>query len=191
MDADALRTPAEALAELPCDPAFRTLLDRIDDRVVRPLLKAAAHRYPVRALRLLAPVIRSWPGEGAHQRAVDGLDVLGAIGTDTALLSLHGIAQRARFKALKARAGERIAEVAAGLGLTAEQLADRLVPDLGLDAHGTTTVDYGGRRFTVGFDEQLTPYVADATGRRLRDCPSRVRRTTRSSPRPSAGGSPP
>ncbi|MGW5344018.1 DUF4132 domain-containing protein [Streptomyces sp. NPDC004050] len=122
-------------------------------------------------VRLLSPVIRSWPGEGAHHRAVDGLDVLASIGTDTALLSLHAIAQRAKFKALKARAGEKIAEVAAALGLTGEQLADRLVPDFGLDADGTTTVDYGSRRFTVGFDEQLRPYVADAAGKRLRDLP--------------------
>ncbi|MFD0267234.1 DUF4132 domain-containing protein [Streptomyces sp. NPDC127106] len=122
-------------------------------------------------VRLLSPVIRSWPGEGAHHRAVDGLDVLAAIGTDNALLSLHTIAQRAKFKALKARAGEKIAEVAAGLGLTGEQLSDRLVPDFGLDADGTTTVDYGSRRFTVGFDEQLRPYVADAAGKRLKDLP--------------------
>lgn len=122
-------------------------------------------------VRLLSPIIRNWPGEGAHHRAVDGLEVLAAIGTDAALLSLHGIAQRAKFKALKARAGEKIAEVAAGLGLTREQLADRLVPDFGLDADGTTTVDYGSRRFTVGFDEQLRPYVADADGKRLKDLP--------------------
>ncbi|MFK0255005.1 DUF4132 domain-containing protein [Streptomyces sp. NPDC090445] len=122
-------------------------------------------------VRLLAPIIRNWPGEGAHHRAVDGLDVLAAIGTDNALLSLHAIAQRAKFKALKARAGEKIAEVAAGLGLTGEQLSDRLVPDFGLDADGTTTVDYGSRRFIVGFDEQLKPYVADTAGKRLKDLP--------------------
>lgn len=122
-------------------------------------------------VRLLSPIICNWPGEGAHHRAVDGLDVLAAIGTDTALLSLHDITQRAKFKALKTRAGERIPEVAAGLGLTDEQLADRLVPYCGLDADGTTTVDYGSRRFTVGFDEQLRPYVADAAGKRLKDLP--------------------
>ncbi|WP_128984789.1 DUF4132 domain-containing protein [Streptomyces roseicoloratus] len=122
-------------------------------------------------VRALTPVIRAWPGEGAHQRAVDGLDVLAAIGTDTALLHLHGISQRVKFKALKQRAQEKIATVAAELGLTGEQLADRLVPDLGLDPDGSTVVDYGTRRFTVGFDEQLKPYVRDEAGRRLKDLP--------------------
>ncbi|MBD0674422.1 WGR and DUF4132 domain-containing protein [Streptomyces sp. CBMA156] len=123
-------------------------------------------------VRLLTPVLRAWPGEGAHHRAVDGLEVLAAIGTDTALLHLHGIAQRVKFKALRTRAQEKISEVAAGLGLTGEQLSDRLVPDFGLDADGTTVIDYGTRTFTVGFDEQLKPYVLDAAGARRKDLPA-------------------
>ncbi|MGW4891533.1 DUF4132 domain-containing protein [Kitasatospora sp. NPDC004240] len=122
-------------------------------------------------VRRLTPVIRAWPGESAHQRAVEGLEVLAEIGTDVALLHLHGIAQRVGFKGLKTRAQDKISEVAAGLGLTGEQLADRLVPDFGLDADGSTVVDYGPRRFTVGFDEQLRPYVLDADGKRRKDLP--------------------
>ncbi|MGA5821153.1 WGR and DUF4132 domain-containing protein [Kitasatospora sp. NPDC094028] len=123
-------------------------------------------------VRRLTPVLRAWPGEGAHHRAVDGLEVLAGIGSDVALLHLHGIAQRVKFKALKARAQEKIAEVAAGLGLSGEQLSDRLVPDFGLDADGTTVVDYGARTFTVGFDEQLKPYVLDGDGARRKDLPA-------------------
>ncbi|MFD0337568.1 DUF4132 domain-containing protein [Streptomyces sp. NPDC127117] len=122
-------------------------------------------------VRRLTPVIRSWPGESAHHRAVEGLNVLAAIGSDVALLHLHGISQRVKFKGLKVRAGEKIAEVAAGLGLTGEQLSDRLVPDLGLDADGSTVIDYGPRSFTVGFDEQLRPYVLDGDGKRRKDLP--------------------
>ncbi|MDX2645706.1 DUF4132 domain-containing protein [Streptomyces sp. PA03-1a] len=87
-------------------------------------------------------------------------------------MHLHGVAQRVKFKALKVRAQEKISEVAEGLGLTGEQLADRLVPDLGLDPDGTTVVDYGTRRFTVGFDEQLRPFVLDADGKRRKDLPA-------------------
>lgn len=122
-------------------------------------------------VRRLTPILRSWPGEGAHHRAVEGLDVLASIGSDVALLHLHGISQRVKFKALKVRAQEKISEVAAGLGLTGEQLSDRLVPDFGLDTDGSTVVDYGTRSFTVGFDEQLRPYVLDGDGKRLKDLP--------------------
>ncbi|MFJ5924905.1 DUF4132 domain-containing protein [Kitasatospora sp. NPDC092948] len=124
------------------------------------------------AARRLAPVLREWPGAGAHHRAVEGLDVLAAIGSDVALMQLHGIAQRVKFKALKSRAQEKIAEIAETLGLSGEQLGDRLVPDLGLDADGTTVIDYGARTFTVGFDEQLRPFVVDAAGKRRKDLPA-------------------
>ncbi len=123
-------------------------------------------------VRRLTPVVRAWPGESAHHRAVEGLNVLATIGSDVALLHLHGIAQRVPFKALKTRAQEKIAEVAEGLGLTGEQLGDRLVPDLGLDADGSTVIDYGPRQFTVGFDEQLRPYVRDADGKHRKALPA-------------------
>lgn len=112
-------------------------------------------------VRRLTPVIRAWPGEGGHARAVAGLDVLTTIGSDVALMHLHGIAQKVRFRGLRERAKQKVDEVAAALGLRPEQLADRLVPDLGLDPGGSLALDYGPRQFTVGFDERLKPYVAD------------------------------
>lgn len=117
-------------------------------------------------VRRLSPLIRSWPGEGGHARAVTGLDVLASIGTDIALMHLNGIADKAKFKGLKTKAQEKINEVAAKLGLTADELADRLVPDLGLDEDGSLTLDYGPRKFVVGFDEQLKPYVTEDGTRR-------------------------
>ena len=62
-------------------------------------------------------------------------------------------------------------QIAEARGLTREELADRLVPDLGLDATGSLTLDFGPRSFTVGFDEQLKPFVRDASGARLKDLP--------------------
>ncbi|NUP51210.1 MAG: DUF4132 domain-containing protein [Catenulispora sp.] len=122
-------------------------------------------------VRRLAPLIRAWPGEGGHARAVTGLDVLATIGGDAALTALYGISQRVKFKALKDRAGEKIAEIAETLGLTAEELGDQLVPDLGLDPDGSMRLDFGPRRFVVGFDELLKPYVLDESGKRLKTLP--------------------
>ncbi|GLW70922.1 hypothetical protein Kpho02_32210 [Kitasatospora phosalacinea] len=116
--------------------------------------------------RRLAVVVRRWPGYKSSQRATEGLDVLAAIGTDAALAQLHGISQRVRFAGIRTRAREKVTEVALGLGLTPEQLADRLVPDLGLDADGTARLDYGPRAFTVALGADLQPYVLDAAGRR-------------------------
>ncbi|HWS37024.1 MAG TPA: WGR domain-containing protein, partial [Actinoplanes sp.] len=44
-------------------------------------------------VRRLAPLILAWPGDGGHAKAVTGVNVLAAIGTDVALMHLHRISQ--------------------------------------------------------------------------------------------------
>jgi predicted DNA-binding WGR domain protein len=121
--------------------------------------------------RNLSSYIFTWPGEGGHTKAVAGLDVLARIGSDVSLMHLNRIAERAQFAALKKNARERIDAIAADRGLTPEELADRLVPDLGLDENGTLWFDFGPRRFQVGFDELLSPFVKDESGAKLRALP--------------------
>lgn len=116
-------------------------------------------------VRSLSPLIQAWPGESAHQRAVAGLDVLSDIGTDVALMHLYRISQKVPFKALRAKAADKIEQIADELELTPEQLGDRLVPDFGLSPQGTATLDFGPRQFVVGFDESLKPYLTDADGK--------------------------
>lgn len=123
------------------------------------------------AARRLAPLIHAWPGENGHPKAVRGVDALVRMGSETALMQLDAIARKAKFGALQEHAEWKMGEVADGLGLTGEQLADRLVPSFGLDTDGGMTLDYGPRRFRVGFDEALKPYVTDADGRRLKALP--------------------
>ena len=94
-----------------------------------------------------------------------------SIGSDVSLMHLNRLAQTAPTKGLKTRAQERIADLAEARGLTMEELADRLVPDLGLDEDGTMWFDFGPRRFQVGFDELLAPFVKDESGSRLRALP--------------------
>jgi len=122
-------------------------------------------------VRRLAPRIRAWPGEGAHARAATGLDVLLGIGTDVALMHLHHIAERSAFRGLREHASSKIAALAEARGLTPIELADRLVPDLGLDEDGSLELDLGTRRFRVGFDESLTPFVRDTSGEVRPDLP--------------------
>lgn len=125
--------------------------------------------------RRLTPLIRAWPGESAAARALLGLDVLEAIGSDTALMMLNGMAQKLKFANVKAHAQAKIAAIAAERGLSPQELDDRLVPELGLDARGTRVLDFGPRQFLVGFDESLKPWVRDfgggQAGARLKDLP--------------------
>ncbi|MBX3230884.1 MAG: DUF4132 domain-containing protein [Labilithrix sp.] len=78
--------------------------------------------------RKLAPLVAAWPGDGGHARAVVGLDVLRAIGSDVALTGVHAIAEHGKFDALQELAKKHIDAVAAARGLTLDELDDRLVP---------------------------------------------------------------
>jgi hypothetical protein len=81
------------------------------------------------------------------------------------------VAEKVKFKALQEKAKEKIGAIAAARGLTAEELGDRLVPDLGLDADGSLALDFGKRTFKVGFDEALRPKVKDESGKSLTELP--------------------
>lgn len=115
----------------------------------------------------LTPLIRKWPGESQHQRAVSGLDVLRQIGTDTALMSINGIAQKVKYQGIKKRAHDAMKAIADELGLTKAALEDRIIPDCGLDENGQRVFDYGPRQFTFVLSSEMKPMVRDQAGKRL------------------------
>jgi hypothetical protein len=117
-------------------------------------------------VRELVPIIRAWPGDGGHRNAVRGIDVLASIGTDLALRAIHTIDEKTKYGGLGGHAYDTLKRIATARGLSYAQLTDRLIPDFGLDTQGTLVLDYGPRRFTVGFDETLKPYVLDEDGKR-------------------------
>jgi predicted DNA-binding WGR domain protein len=120
----------------------------------------------------LTPLVRDWPGESQHQRAVFGLEVLRAVGTDTALMSLNGIAQKLKFQGLKEKAKLMMEGIAQARGFTREQLADRIVPDCGLDEQGGRVFDFGPRQFKFVLGPEMKPLVRDAAGKVKPDLPS-------------------
>jgi len=121
--------------------------------------------------RKLAAIAKDWPGQNASARAQAALDALLAIGSETALVHIHLLAEKSKFPAFQAAAAERIARIAEARGLSPDELADRLVPRLGLDEEGALRLDFGARAFVVSFDEQLSPIVRDASGKVLTSLP--------------------
>ena len=131
-----------------------------------------AHLGDDQVVSRLAPLVAIWPNDGLAKRAQTGVDILGTIGTDAALIALHRFSRKAKTKGLKASAAEKMDEIAEARGLSPDELADRLTPDLGLDEDGTLALDLGDRSLTVGFDEQLCPFVKDADGARIPKFPA-------------------
>ncbi|WP_091054164.1 DUF4132 domain-containing protein [Glycomyces sambucus] len=83
------------------------------------------------AVARLEALVRAWPDQNHSKRALNGLEVLGAIESEEALRAVHRLTRFRGSKAVKAAAVHQVELVAAGLGLDAEQLADRLVPETG------------------------------------------------------------
>jgi predicted DNA-binding WGR domain protein len=119
----------------------------------------------------LTPLLRAWPGESQHQRAVFGLECLRAVGSDTALMALNNIAQKLKFKGLKEKAQAMMEGIAESRGFTREQLADRIVPDCGLDERGSRIFDFGPRQFRFVLGPEMKPLVRDAAGKARPDLP--------------------
>ncbi|MEV5827685.1 DUF4132 domain-containing protein [Spirillospora sp. NPDC052242] len=123
-------------------------------------------------VRRAAPLVREWIAARKHAKAGRMVeDVLARIGTDAALEQLNLMTRRSFPGGAREDARLALLDAARRRGLTEERLADRLVPDLGLGTDGTLTLDYGPRRFTVGFDEGLKPYVTDGSGKPRKTLP--------------------
>ncbi|MBU8898676.1 DUF4132 domain-containing protein [Corallococcus sp. M34] len=134
-------------------------------------LQAVGFLGDAECARKLTALAREWPGENASKRAEAALDALYNQGSETALVLINLLAEKSRFPAFKTAARERIDLLARRRGLTADELADRLVPTFGLDDAGGTVLDFGPRRFFVSFDETLRPLVRNDAGELLKDLP--------------------
>jgi Domain of unknown function (DUF4132) len=119
----------------------------------------------------LAPMIRHWPGESQHARAVAGLGCLREIGTDTALMQINGIAQKVKFQGIKAQAKKCMEAIAADRRMSRDELEDRIVPDCGLNEQGSKVFDFGDRQFHLALADNLKPMVKDADHKLKTDLP--------------------
>ncbi|MEU8657294.1 DUF4132 domain-containing protein [Actinoplanes philippinensis] len=125
--------------------------------------------------RRVAAHARQWAGTPAAARAQAALDALRHRGTDAALIELSLLAERSRFPVFKSVARAHIEAIADLRGLTSDELADRLVPLLGLDDEGGGTVEVDAGTFRIAFDERLLPVLRDDSGRIHADLPKPAR----------------
>jgi hypothetical protein len=121
--------------------------------------------------RRITPLIRTWPGESQHQRAVTGLDVLATIGTDVALMHLHGIAQKLKFKGLQEKAREKIDQIAEARGPLRRRARRSPRARSRARRRRLAHARLRPRRFRVVFDEALKPQVKEEGGKVLADLP--------------------
>ena len=116
--------------------------------------------------------IQEWPQNARGSMAADAVQALALNPQPQALLIVDGIARKFKFKQVKAAAGQALEFAASQLGLTREQLEDRIVPNLGFDDHMERQFDYGPRSFTVTITPALEVEIFDENGKKLKNIPA-------------------
>ncbi len=116
--------------------------------------------------------IQEWPQHARGAIAADAVQALALNPLPQALLIVDGISRKFKFKQVKAAAGKALEFAASQLGLTTEELADKIVPDLGFDENMERSFDYGERSFKVTITPALEIEVFDETGKKLKNMPA-------------------
>lgn len=138
----------------------------------RWVLYAASIHGGADIVKKLQHHILEWPQHARGAIACDAVRALALNPLPQALLAVDGIARKFKFKQVKAAAGGALEYAASQLGLTREELADKIVPDLGFDENMERTFDYGGRRFIVTITTALEMEVRDDSGKKLKSLPA-------------------
>ncbi len=116
--------------------------------------------------------INQWPQNARGAIAAEAVKALALNDTPSALLLVDSISRKFKFKQIKAAAMEALNFAAKELGLTTEELADKIVPDLGFNEEMQRIFDYGERRFFVYITPALDIEIVDENDKKLKNLPS-------------------
>ena len=120
----------------------------------------------------LTRAINDWPQHARGAIACDAVAALALSPDPAALLTVDAISRKFKFRQVKAAAGQALENAAKELGITAEELADRIVPDLGFAADGKRVFDYGSRSFTVRLTPTLELEITNDAGKAVKNLPA-------------------
>ncbi len=138
----------------------------------RWVLYAASIHGGTDIIKKLQHQINEWPKHSRGAIAADAVQALALNPKPEALLIVDGISRKFKFRQVKTAAGEALKFAADQLGITTEELADRIVPDLGFDEKMERHFDYGERMFTVTITPALEVEVFDENGKKLKNLPA-------------------
>ena len=85
---------------------------------------------------------------------------------------MDSFSRKFKFRQVKNAAADALVYAAKELGITTEQLADRIVPDLGFDKDCSQIFDYGTRKFTVYLNPALELEIYDEQKKKLKNLPA-------------------
>lgn len=116
--------------------------------------------------------IDEWAKNSRGAIAAEAVKALALNDSPTALLIVDGISRKYKYRQVKTAAADALRFAAEQLGLSTEELADRIVPDLGFDENHARIFDYGERKFTVYITPALEIEIYDENDKKLKNMPA-------------------
>lgn len=116
--------------------------------------------------------IKEWPKQARGMIACEAVQALSLNPLPQALLTVDGIARKFKYRQVKTAAENALNFAAKQRGISREELADQIVPDLGFDEKMGRDFDYGERKFRVTITPALEIEVFDEKGKKLKNLPA-------------------
>lgn len=151
---------------------FRKWLENGAESKKKWVLYAASVHGGDEIVPVLHAQIKDWAEASRGSIAADAVKALSVNGSPTALLIVDQISRKFKHRQVKKAAADALAYAAKELGITREELEDRIVPNLGFDERMEQRFDYGDRSFRVTLTAALELQVYDEDGKKLKSLPA-------------------
>ena len=136
------------------------------------VLYAAGIHGGVQIVQIMKHNIDEWAKNSRGAIAAEAVKALALNDSPTALLIVDGISRKYKYRQVKTAAADALKFAAEQLGLSTEELADRIVPDLGFDENHERIFDYGERKFKVYITPALEIEIYDENNKKLKNIPA-------------------
>ncbi|MBD5134668.1 MAG: DUF4132 domain-containing protein [Lachnospiraceae bacterium] len=123
-------------------------------------------------IEVLLHCIKEWAENSRGAIAAEAVRALALNGSSEALMHVDNMAHKFKHKQVKGAAIEALDNAAEEFGITTEELADRIVPDLGFNETMERIFDYGARKFKVYLSPSLELEIFDEDNKKRKTMPA-------------------
>ncbi len=122
------------------------------------------------ALEVFEDLMSTWPlwQKGALAKEIPHAIVLN--GSSSYIMLVEKMSRKHRFNSIRKASADALLCASEKLGISKEEFADRMIPDLDFDKNMCRTFDYGSRRFDVYITPKLEPEIY-CDGKKLKTMP--------------------
>jgi len=122
-------------------------------------------------VKLLTKAVKDFDNVSRSAMAGDAVKALAVSQSTMALSTVDNMSRVYRNKLVRRVAGETIAAAAESMGITVDEMSDKIVPNLGLNERGEGEFDLGSTKLIVKLDNALKAMLYNSEGKLLKKFP--------------------